>query len=381
MRRREFLEASLASLSGCLLPAQWAAAQTGKKIQIRGAYASPKAFWEKGARLDDYGINAIFVHSGSIDEDLVRRARSEGAKVFAEFATFNGNGWLTRHEGNQEQAIEEHADAWPIDETGQRSPRQTWFLGVCPTNEAFVTSKLEALKQLVTSQRLDGVWLDYMHWHAQFEDPKPRLPETCFNESCVMRFREETRTEVKGTKPEEWARDILRRYEGPWRSWRCSVMADFARRCREVMWQHASHLLLGNYQCPWRDDEHDGARRRILGLDLELLSRIFDVVSPMLYHARSGRSVRWVEQNVRWLSHELGLKGTPVERLKIWPIVQAWSDPQGEKVSAEEFEKVLRAGVAAGSTGVMMFTLGAVAEDDAKMAALKKVYLQMRAQG
>jgi hypothetical protein len=30
---------------------------------------------------------------------------------------------------------------------------------------------------------------------------------------------------------------------------------------------------------------------------------------------------------------------------------------------------------------VMMFTLGAVAEDDAKMAALKKVYLQMRAQG
>ena len=356
-------------------------AQTTKKIQIRGAYGSPKTFWEKGKRLNDYGINALFVHSGSIDEALVRRARDEGAKVFAEFATFNGNGWLTRRVGEQEQPIEEHAAAWPIDSNGQPSPRQTWFLGVCPTNETFVQAKMEALKQLVTTQRLDGVWLDYMHWHAQFEDPTPLLPETCFNESCVKAFQERAQVQVKGSKPEEWARDILRRHEVSWRSWRTAVLTDFARRCREVIWQHAPQLMLGNYQCAWRDDEHAGARRKILGLDLEALARIFDVMSPMLYHTRSGRSVRWVEQNVRWLSHELGLKGTPVERLKIWPIVQAWSDPQGEKVSAEEFEKVLRAGVAAGSTGVMMFTLGAVAEDDAKMAALKKVYLQMRAQG
>jgi hypothetical protein len=379
MRRREFIEASLAGLGGLVLPAQRAHSQGVKKIQIRGAYSSPKPLWDKGARLDECGINAVFVHSGSIDEALIRRARSEGAKVFAEFATLNGDGWLTRREGDQEQIIEEHADAWPIDETGQRSPRQTWFLGACPTNEAFISSKLESLRGLITSQRLDGIWLDYLHWHAQFEDPNPRLPETCFNESCVRTFQEQTQITVKGAKPEEWARDIFKNHKRAWRTWRCTVLSDFARRCREIIWQHASHLLLGNFQCAWRDDEHGGARREILGLDLESLSRIFDVISPMLYHARSGHSVRWVEHNVKWLCAGLGLKGAPTEKLRVWPIVQAWSDPNGRQVSAEEFEKALRGGLAAGSTGVMMFTLGAVAEDEGKLAALKKVYGQMKA--
>lgn len=327
--------------------------------------------------MNDYGINAVFVHSGSIDDGLVRRARQEGAKVFAEFATFNGNGWLTHRDGEHEHPIKEHADAWPIDASGQPSPRQTWFLGVCPTNQQFVESRLAALKQLVTAQRLDGVWLDYMHWHAQFEDPTPLLPETCFNESCVSQFMERTQIRVKGSKPEEWARDILRNHETSWRSWRTVVLTDFARRCREVIWQHAPHLLLGNFQCAWRDDEYRGARRRILGLDVERLAEVFDVLSPMTYHARSGHSVDWVEQNVKWLSKTLKLKGAPDERPKIWPIVQAWSDPNGNKVSPQEFERALRYGIAGGATGVMMFTLGAVVEDEAKLEVLKKVYGEM----
>jgi hypothetical protein len=377
MHRRQFLEACLAGLGTSLWRVDRGMAQAPKRIQVRGAYSTPKPLWERGARLDDYRINAVFVHSGSIDETLIRRARSEGAKVFAEFATFNGNDWLTRREGDQERVIEEHADAWPIDSTGQRSPRQTWFLGVCPTNEAFITSKLEALKRLITSHRIDGVWLDYLHWHAQFEDPKPLLPETCFNESCVTRFQEQLRVSVKGIRPEEWARDILKNHERAWRTWRCMVVADFARRCREVVWQHASHLLVGNFQCAWRDDEYHGARREILGLDLPSLAKVFDVMSPMLYHARSGHSTRWVEQNVKWLCGSLRLKGAPTERLKIWPIVQAWNDPNGERVGAEDFEKALRGALVAGATGVMMFTLGAVVEDEAKLAVLKKVYSEV----
>src|SRR5262245_1311331 len=330
MDRRAFLTRSMSGVgAACLAYGSSLLAQTGKKIQIRGAYGSPEMFWEKGNRLNDYGINAVFVHSGSIDEALVRRAREEGAKIFAEFATFNGDGWLTRRDGQQEHRVEEHADAWPIDSSGQPSPRQSWFLGVCPTNAAFVQAKLEALQKLITSHRLDGVWLDYMHWHAQFEEPRPGLPETCFNESCVKEFQNRTQLTVKGSKPEEWARDILRRHEGSWRSWRTAVLNDFARRCREVIWQHAPNLLLGNFQCAWRDDEFGGARRRILGLDVEHLAEVFDVLSPMVYHARSGHSVRWVEDNVKWLSKTLSLKGAPGEKRRIWPIVQAWSDPNG----------------------------------------------------
>lgn len=344
MQRRTFL--SLA-----------AAAPAGAPPNLTlGAYASPKSFWDSGARLDDYGINALFVHSRSIDDALVRRARAEGARVYAEFAAFNGSAWLARPEGG---------DAWPIEASGARSPKQTWFLGICPTHEPFLQSRLDELEMLVTTRQLDGVWLDYLHWHAQFEDPQPGLPETCFNASCLERFRRET-----GVKAAT-AAEILSRHERQWRDWRCSVVVDFARRCRAVLQRHSPKMLLGNYQCAWRDDEHAGARRRILGLDLDAMAKVFDVMSPMVYHGRSGHSVEWVRRNVAWLCRRV--------RVPVWPIVQAWSDPKGHKVSSEEFEAVLRAGLSGGSSGVMMFTLGAVAEDAAKMAVLKRVYREARA--
>jgi hypothetical protein len=110
------------------------------------------------------------------------------------------------------------------------------------------------------------------------------------------------------------------------------------------------------------------------------MAGIFDVMSPMLYHGRSGHSTRWVGQNVAWLCKHLQLKGTAQERLKVWPIVQAWDDPERPKVSPEEFEKVLLEGTTGGATGVMMFTLAAVAENDQKLAAMKKVYEKLRRQ-
>ena len=176
---------------------------------------------------------------------------------------------------------------------------------------------------------------------------------------------------VAGDAPRQWADDILANHESEWREWRCSVVIDFARRCRVVLARHAPKMLLGNFHCVWRDDEHGGARRRILGLDLAALADVFDVLSPMLYHGRSGRPVEWVRQNMEWLAGRVG-------GAKLWPIVQAWNDPNGHKVSAAEFEQALRGGLAGGAGGVMMFTLPAVAEDPEKMAVLRRVYTEPR---
>jgi hypothetical protein len=306
-----------------------------------GAYSSPKPFWDRGHRLDEYGINAVFVGSGGINAELIRRAGAEGARVFAEFAAWNGSS--------------APPEALPIGVDGRPSPKQTWFQGICPTYEPFLEARLAALEKLVTTHALDGVWLDYLHWHAQFEDPQPGLPETCFNASCVERFRRDTG--VRAAAPAE----ILARHERQWRDWRCSLVIDFARRCRAVLAKHAPKVLLGNYHCAWRDDEHGGARRRTLGLDVAGLDKAFDVLSPMVYHGRSGRPVEWVRQNIEWWSRR-------TRQARIWPIVQA------HEVPAAEFEAVLRGGLAGRASGVMMFTLGAVAEDPAKLAVLKRVY-------
>ena len=324
-------------------------------VEIRGTYADPKAFWSKGARLDEYGINAVFVHSGSINTELVQRAAAEGAAVYAEFATLNGKGY-----------VEKNTEAWPVNEHGERAPAATWFLGVCPTEPGFKAYRLQELDRLLERNKLAGVWMDYFHWHAQFEEPEPILPETCFSDSCLRAFEGASGVKVPAGSTAEKAKWILSRHEREWRNWRSSVLVSWAREIREVIKKRQPEALLGVYHCPWTDDEFNGARRRILGLDLASLEGIVDVYSPMVYHGRMGRQPDWVGEYVRWLSGRLS------PRSKIWPIVQAHSEPNA--ISAQEFERVVSLGMSARATGIMMFTIGSVAQDAEKMAVLKKLY-------
>lgn len=330
-----------------------------KEIEIRGIYGSPEPFWKKNLDLNDLGVNAIFLHHNSINKVMMDRAKAEGMKVFAEFATLNGKGY-----------VDNHPEAWAIDQTGNKVEAATWFMGVCPTEPGFRKHRIEELKKLLQTFNLDGVWMDYLHWHAQFEDPEPILPETCFCEHCLASFQSASHITVpEGTtsKKAEW---ILSNHDNIWRSWRCSVIAGWVRDFKKTVDEEKPGALLGVYHCPWSDNDFNGARRRILGLDYDSLRNIVDVFSPMVYHGRMGKKPEWVKENIEWFSERLNLK--PGVSPKVWPIVQAYNDPN--VISAGEFENVLRYGASAGATGVMMFTSNAVAEDERKIEALKKVY-------
>ena len=328
-------------------------------VEIRGVYGSPVAFWDRGLRLDALGANAVFVRHQSLTPEIVARARAESLRVLAEFATLNGKGY-----------VEEHPEAWAIDERGERVEAASWFMGVCPTEPGFRTYRLKTLRELLQRFDLDGVWMDYLHWHAQFEEPEPILPETCFCDRCLTTFQASTGIEVPEGTTAERAGWILANRDPEWRTWRASVIAGWVRDFRTVLEQESPGALLGVYHCPWDDDEFDGARRRILGLDYDMLRGLADVFSPMVYHGRMGRSPEWVEENIAWFSRRLDVRGGGSP--KIWPIVQAY-DGDGE-VSAEEFERVLRYGASAEATGVMMFTSAAVAQDSAKTEAMRRVY-------
>jgi hypothetical protein len=334
-------------------------------ILIRGAYSHPKAFWEKGARLDEYGVNAIFVHSGGIDEELLARARGEGCRVFAEFATLNGgySNWVA-----------EHPEAHPIDDSGEPARKATWFMGVCPTNWGFREFRMNALRELLTRYDVDGVWMDYLHWHAQFEDPYPVFIKTCFNDSCLAAFEAWSGVRVEGETAAEKARWIFMNAARPWEEWRVSVVLDWAREIRSIVKSLRPNALVGNYQCAWKDEDLGGVRRRCLGLDFEALAEYVDVFSPMIYHGRGGKKPEYVRDYVQWFGDHLPIRTGADEYPQLWPIVQAHDEP---RITPEEFEAVLRYGLSGKSSGVMMFTLGSVAADEGKMAALKRVYTEL----
>ena len=331
-----------------------------KIIEIRGIYGSPTSFWKKGYRLDSLGVNAIFVHGRSITPEMIQRAKNEGALVFAEFATLNGKKY-----------VDTHPEAWAINEQGEKVEPASWFMGVCPTEPDFRQYRFLQLREILKLD-LDGIWMDYLHWHAQFEEPEPILPETCFCDHCLTSFQSATGIKIPDGSTADKAAWILKNRDSEWRNWRCSVIAGWVRDFRKIIDEIKPDALLGVYHCPWDDEEYNAARRRILGLDYDLLKEMVDVFSPMVYHGRMGRSPEWVGENIAWFCQRLNIK--PEQSPKVWPIVQAYNDPS--VISEREFEKVLRHGLSAGATGVMMFTSRSVADDETKTDIMKKVYME-----
>ena len=330
---------------------------------ILGTYAHPKTFWETGARLDEYGVNAVFVHGGSLDAETIRRARAEGCKVFAEFATLNGK---------YGDYVDEHPEAHPIDDSGQPVPPATWFLGACPTDPGFRAFRMQALRDLLATRDVDGVWMDYLHWHAQFEDPYPIFVKTCFNSSCLAAFQTWSGIEVQGETVPEKARWIFMNAARQWEDWRVSVLVDWAREIRAIVKEIRPDALVGNYQVAWKDEDLGGVRRRCLGLDFNAMAPYVDVFSPMIYHGRSGKTPEYVREYVEYFGERFGIETAPGAYPRLWPIVQAHDEP---RIEPEEFARVLEYGLSGKSTGVMMFTIGSVADDAGKMEAMKRVYL------
>jgi hypothetical protein len=332
------------------------------EVDIRGIYGNPKAFWEKGMRLDSLGVNAIFVHSGSISGEMMEQARAEGLRVFAEFPTLNGKNY-----------VDSHPEAWPLNEQGEKAEAASWFMGVCPTEPGFRAYRKQLLRELLQQYNLDGVWLDYVHWHAQFEEPEPILPETCFCDHCLGAFSNHTGISLPEGPTETKAQFILENQEESWRDWRCKVILDWVTEMKAIVNELRPDALLGLYHCPWNDQEFDGARRRILGLDYDLLRKEVDVFSPMVYHGRMGREPEWVKENLEWFSERAGIENTGSP--KLWPIVQAYNDP--DSISAAEFGEVLEYGLAGKSSGVMMFTTYAVAAEPEKVETMKNLYQEL----
>jgi hypothetical protein len=328
-------------------------------IEIRGIYGSPEPFWKIGYNLSDLGINAVFVHKNSINSNLIKRAKAEGSKVYAEFPTLNGKNYL-----------ENHPEAWPINKKGERARPASWFMGVCPTEPGFHLYRLDELREFLRTFDVDGVWMDYVHWHAQFEEPEPILPETCFCKNCLIRFQDDSGIELPDGSVSEIADWILDKYDTEWRTWRCEIISGWAENFKEIIHKEKPGILLGLYHCPWNDEEFDGARRKNLGIDYNMLKDHIDVFSPMVYHGRMERSPEWVKENIEWFSEKLNVRNQTYP--KIWPIVQAYDDPV--KIGPEEFEKILHFGMSGMSSGIMMFTSYAVAKEPEKTNTMRKVY-------
>lgn len=335
-------------------------------ITIRGVYGGvPQQIFDRGETLEDYGINAIWIGSGSASKKLVAdlKARSKGLAVFVEFNTMHEAAYL-----------KDHPDARPIGPDGEASPAPDGWQGVCPTHPGYRFDRMTAFRKVLTDAPIDGIWLDYHHAHANWEQANPVLPDTCFCDRCVSLFERKTKTSLPAGSTTARAKKILESHKPAWVQWRCDVFTDWVREFRQIIERDHAGVLLGTFHCPWSETDFDGALRQKLAIDLKAQAQYLDVLSIMPYHARFGHAddPAWISRQTAALGRSLGIKGSPGERLKIWPIVQL-SD-WGEKVPVSQVAQVLDHGTRPPATGVMVFVWGTLHPQWSKVEGMREFY-------
>lgn len=328
---------------------------------IKGVYGDPGTLLEAGYAFDELGMNAIFVRSHSLNDELYTAAHEQGCQVFVEFPVLLGK-----------QFLENNPQCLPIEPTGEASPPADWFMGICPTCPDFIADRRQHLESILSKYQVDGIFLDYLHWHAQFETPEPILPETCFCERCTNLFSDEYQIDIPHENIPDVSKHILSFHEQEWRDWRSSVLTDWIIDLGQILESLQPDAQLGLFYCPWYPDEYDSALYRNLGIDINDFIREADVLAPMLFHHMKDRPVSWISEYISWLD-TVSTSIRPENKPEIWPIVQAHNNP-GE-VSPEEFREAMQQGSSLPSSGIMMFSDRALLEDPRKIEIMKALYL------
>ncbi len=351
----------------CALSDPTIAEESPSRIKIRGIYGGVPTELLQHGTLSDYGVNAIFMGSGSLNAERIKLLKQQGAKVFAEFNTMHVASY-----------VKDHPDAAPYGVDGKVCPAPQGWQGVCPTHPGYRKFRMDAFRQVLKEFEIDGIWLDYHHSHASWERAEPDLPDTCFCPRCIAEFQRATQTDLPELPTPGLAQRLLDQHKVAWVQWRCDVFTDWIGEFREIVDQTRPQALLGTFHCPWTDTDFEGALRNKLAIDLKAQAEYIDVFSIMPYHARFGHAndLAWISRQTAWLGKQLGIKGEPGERHRIWPIVQL-SD-WGESVPVDQVRDILEHGTKRPATGVMVFNWGSLKKQLEKVDAMSEYYREIR---
>jgi len=336
-------------------------------VTIRGIYGGfPKQILDRGENPADYGVNAIWVGSGALNAAEIVRYHQLGLKVFAEFNSMHSA-----------QYLKEHPDAAPLGPDGKPSPPPNGWQGVSPVHAGYRRERMQEFRRVLTTFDIDGIWLDYHHAHASWEQAEPNLPDTDFSPEALQLFTKKTGIDLPADVPAA-AKLLLGTHSREWTDFRCEIFTDWVREYREAVNEVHPTALLGTFHCPWSPEDFDGAIRTKLAIDLPAQAKYLDVFSIMPYHARFGHAddPAWIARQTKRWGESLNIHGQPDEKKRIWPIVQLadW----GERVPVEQVASVLDYGTRPPSTGVMVFHWSGISKEWKKADALKKAFLTLR---
>jgi hypothetical protein len=252
--------------------------RTGKVFRWKKYDGNPALLVEEAGKA---GLNMIsvmdryFTQGASGNSRLIELAEGAGIKVFIIFQTFY----------NDDAVIDESNSARDIE---GKMVKDSWLSFICPNEEGYKAKRLQDIEDLVTGVRPHGISLDFFRYFVYWEAGREgNRPQTCFCHRCLDKFGK--KYDFAGD-----AESILSDYPDEWTSFKCSTINEYAALIHARVKAIDPGILLNLHMVPWKQDDYDGAIKKIAAQDITTLSRYFDFLQPMTYSTMLKESIEWI---------------------------------------------------------------------------------------
>jgi hypothetical protein len=228
--------------------------------------------------------------------------KQQGLRVFEATAVFF-----------RPEAYEARPDLRPVDATGRVMERFGWYVGLCPTNPAYLAERAAVMEEVVSTLEPDGVFLSFIRFPGFWElwMPETRredIVEYCFCERCLRLFSESSGQDLGGGSTAERSAILRGELRDEWTAWKCGVIRDVigtlggaARRARPGVEVLINGVALGR-------GDYGNAVSEVLGQSVESIGSVADHIELMFYHQIMRRDpVAWITRLTREVRPRTGM--------------------------------------------------------------------------
>lgn len=306
---------------------------------IKAIFILQRLSKEKIDQTIDLGANTVFTGIKNLSHESIYTIKKNNLKLFIEVGIFQSQDLWQKYPSSR-----------PIDRKGRKIDKINWYAGVCPNNPHVRKEKLDLIKQLIKSEKIDGIWLDFIRYPCRWEEVRnSKITEYCFCSNCLNKYNKDVGGKPEGKK---------------WINWKCKQITDFVAEVKRNIEKSKKNIRLGMFVVPWKQKEFDNAITRIIGQDFRILVKPIDVFSPMVYHKFCDRPVSWVGDTVKYFAE--------FSNKPILPIIQ--TEDEAGKLTKKVFRKEINSAIKLSSQGTIIFFLEDLLKDNRKVEIVKNTF-------
>ena len=264
-----------------------------------------------------------------------------------------------------------HPDLRPVSATGAVFEPFTWYYGICPSSSDYLNRKLERFQEAVATTRSDGVFLSFLRFPAFWEMWLPGMTradiaEYCFCDRCTGLFEQRSGVSLPSTLPER-GRVLTHELREAWTAFKCRLVGDVAVRFRNAALALDPNIdvILNGFGLGGAD--FGNAVEEVLGQRFSELDRAIDHYELMFYFQIQKRDpAAWIPRRVAEARAQTSRTVLACLQGGAEYLEDVYSDGgRAREITADDWRAALRAVVASGADGVLVYSWRDLLADEA----------------